>query len=290
MAIPDSDLVLERLLNLFPASAIKDTEHAERPIKKAEAISSVVSDADASELSDFVTTHFGLLHQNVYLYSWDPPRGTSLDPNDVFGEPPIESQTMGSEQHYVYLLPRTYALVIEPPLERTQLTFAWPIKVVTTDGVIRIHFTLMSKRPSAYIDDSKTVITASPSPREEHLLQKFEATDGVVGHAHPMDLNKGVKSLWKADEIDSPKIKYKRAKATSRDNMDENYMVKKDDPNLYKSVLPKPLFNSQFRLTVDDPCTRYFTTDPKKGLVTFRIHSSTTDCVDRVVRRIVEAN
>lgn len=289
MGVPESTDVRNRLLGLFPAATVHEYHDDADATTKDAAIEAVVERLDEEGLSRLVVASFGLLHQHVFLFHWEPPEDEGLNPSEIFDEEPVRENDVGREHHYYYLLERNYQLYLDP-LEKDELVFSWPIKVVTADDHVRVHFTIMAKSPSAYVNDNKTVVKSIPYPDEDKLLDDFHATDGLIGRAHRMDINRGIKALWDVDDIDSPNVKYKREKATSKDVMDESFTVKQDDPELYEALENKALFKTQFLLTVDDPCARYFVVNPSKGKVTFRRYSSTTDCVDSVIRRIIEAN
>lgn len=295
MPVPERDEVRNRLLNLFPKDAVHESPHVDEQKKKADAIEDVVDNVGDHELCDFVATNFGRLHQYVYLFEWNPPED-DLEPDQFFSEEPIQTTQQEDEIHHYYLLDHIYSLVTEssnrdPSIQREQLRFSRPVKVVIADDHLRVNFTTMQKSPSAYVDEDCNVITSSPHPKTKTLLEaNFLSTTGIVGHVHRMDINRGIKELWDRDDIDAPRVKYKRAVATSKDMMDEDLTVKEDDPDLYDELQDKPLFNTTFLLVGDNSCTKYFVADPTKGTIIFRRYSSTRDCIDNVVREIVEAN
>lgn len=288
MPVPEARRLHIRLLNLYPATTVKDHRHVTEPGTKDDAIEAVVDNSeDVEELLEFVVTYFGRLHQHVYVFRWD---GEELDPEAPFNEPPIRTVAEDDERHHYYLLRRTYELVLDDPLEYSQLDFSWPVKIVEAPDHLRVHFTIMAKSPAAYVGGDRGIVRAIPHPKEDSLLEGLQMTAGIGEHASLMDLNRGVKALWDADEIDSPAVKYKRARATSKDVMDEEFLVKADDPERYRELWDKPLFKTTFVFLGEDDCVDYFNIDPSNGKVTFRRYSATDDCVDNVIRTIVEAN
>ena len=175
--------------------------------------------------------------------------------------------------------------MLDTPLERHSVTFAWPVKLVASPDHVRIHFTIMAKKPQAYALDDRVVVKSAQEPTEGDLLSEFLPATG-----RPLDLNRGIKALWDADAFDAPAVRYKRARATSVEVMDEAFTVKRDDPDRYAELTDKPLYTTTFTFTGEDACIKYFVADPTQGRLVFRRYSSSTNCVDDVIGRILAAN
>lgn len=281
-----SHAISERLLDLFPADTLRVFEEAEGSPTKAERIDAILDRATEADLRRFVSDHFGRLHQHVYVLAREGDGDIALE--QPFGGA-FEVRDVDEERHAFYLETLTHQLVIDSPLEHRQLRFAWPLKVVEAPDHVRVHFTIMNKSPQAYMEDGRRVVSSSPAPRESQLLEQFRAVSGIDA-AQDLDLNRGVKALWDAGEYDAPSVKYKRTRATSKDVMDEAFMVRSHDPDLYEELQDKPLFGTTLRFMDDDPCIDYFFVNPTNGFLRFRRYSATNECVDRVIRRIVAAN
>lgn len=287
MPIDDSPILQKRLLDLFPATTLRETPYADDARIKADAVDQMVEAIGLDELYGFVSSNFGVLHQHVHLFEWT---GGAFDPGLPFEVAPVASREREGERHLYYLLERSYHIVLDSPLEYSELEFSWPVKLVVAPDHVRAHLTIMAKNPTAYIPDGRGLIKATPYPTEQDLVRGLQLATGMAGHLRPMDLNRGIKALWAADEYDAPVVQYKRPVATSRDVMDEDFTVKRNDPNLYTTLQDKPLFTTTFSFTEEDPCIPYFVSNPTEGTVTFRRYSASSDCVDRVIRKILQAN
>lgn len=279
----DAREVRERLLDLFPAATIQKFPQVREKMTKAEGIAAVAQDAAVTDVREFASTMFGYLHQHVHVFHRDPASGRPSVPMP-FGVAPFTSTAAGQEQHYFYMVPLIYELVLDAPLEHHSVTFAWPLKVVVALDHVRIHFTIMAKKPQAYAADGRVVVSSAHKPTDRDLLGEF------LSIGHPMDLNRGIKALWDADVFDAPAVRYKRSRATSLEVMDEAFTVKRDDPQRYAELADKPLYNTTFTFTRENACIKYFVADPTQGKLAFRRYSSSTDCVDDVVRQILAAN
>ncbi|MDE0357247.1 MAG: hypothetical protein OXN92_05840 [Gammaproteobacteria bacterium] len=280
----DAREVRERLLDLFPAATIQQFPQVREKMTKVEGIAAVAQHAALTDVREFAATMFGYLHQHVHVFHRIPAHD-HLNVPTPFGVDPFTSTTAGQEHHYFYLVPLIYELVLDAPLERHSVTFAWPVKVVVAPDHVRIHFTIMAKKPQAYAADGRVVVNSTQEPTERDLLGEFHLDVG-----HPLDLNRGIKALWDADVFDAPVVRYKRSRATSLEVMDEAFTVKRDDPQRYAELAGKPLYNTTFTFTGENACIKYFVSDPTQGRLAFRRYSFSTDCVDDVVRQILAAN
>ena len=177
------------------------------------------------------------------------------------------------------------SLCSDAPLERHRLVFAWPLKVVVAPDHVRFHFTIMAKKPQAYLGDGRRVVQSVQRPTEDSLLAQSRHATG-----RPMDINLGIKTLWNANLFDAARVQYKRARATSTEVMDEAFTVKRDDPGRYARLVNKPLYQTTFMFTEREPCIKYFVAAPTQGKLTFRRFSSSNNCVDDVIRTIIAAN
>ncbi len=276
--------VLERILDLFPADTLEEFEQVTGKMTKADAIAAIAAGYERDRVLGFVANNFGRLHQHVYMFE----QTGAVRVADSFGEP-FGVRNDAGETHSHYLAELWHHLVVEPPLERIQVEFAWPLKVVEAPGHVRIHLTIMSRSPQSYIGDQKTVVSAKQVPTEAGLVELFRLFPGVDGRA-PLDLNRGIKALWDADQFDAPSVQYKRARSTAKDVMDEDFTVKAHDPALYEVLHDKPLFGTTFRFMQEDPCVPHFHVQPTDGFFRFRRYSSSNDCVDRVIRSVLENN
>lgn len=276
--------VLERILDLFPADTLREFEQATEKKTKAEAISAVVAGYENEGVLGFIANNFGRLHQHVYVF----PRSGAVRLADSFGAPFGVREDAG-ETHSHYLVELTHHLVVEPPLERIQVEFAWPIKVVEAPAHVRIHLTIMSRSPKSYVGDERTIVSAKQVPEERELVELFRLSPGVDGVA-ALDVNRGIKALWDADQFDAPSVQYKRARSTAKDVMDEDFTVKEHDPALYELLRDKPLFGTTFRFGHGDPCISYFYVQPTDGFFGFRRFASSNECVDDVIRSVLENN
>lgn len=281
--------VRERLLDLFPAETIRAFPQVDEAMTKAEGIAAVAAGADLNQVREFLERTFGRLHQHVHIFERDPADGRAPNVGTQFGVDPFAVRVEGGERHHFYLLPLTYDLVLDAPLERSDLTFAWPLKLVIAQDHVRVHFTIMAKKPQAHVEDGRAVVKSVQRPTEGDLLVGFPASLGLAARG-PLDFNRGIKALWDADEFDAPTVQYKRARATSKDVMDEAFTVKAHDPDLYAELADKPLYQTTLLFMGEDPCIKYLVVDPTQGTLVFRRYSSSNDCVDGVIRRILAAN
>jgi hypothetical protein len=280
-----SRVVRERLLDLFPAEAIQAFPEVRDKMTKAEAAAAVAKGADADDVRNFVASNFGRLHQHVYFFEPGLTNGV-INANPPYGVAPFRTGKKSEERSYFYLLRLAYDLVLDNPLEKETLAFAWPLKVVVAPNHSRLHLTIMAKSLSGYMPEDRSVLKTLQRPTERDLLNEFRQSFGW----QRLDLNRGIKALWDTGEFDAPSVQYKRPRSITTNVMDEDFTVRAHDPERYIELLDKPLFQTTFRFLGDEPCIGYFVADPTNGSLVFRRYSTSNDCIDDVVRRILAAN
>lgn len=281
--------VRKRLLGLFPKATIQSFPQVHQGMTKAEGIDAVVETVGLDTVRDFVVRRFGRLHQHVYIFERRSARG-SLETTTPFGKAPFRAEgTTGGERHHFYLLDLIYELVLDAPLDRSEVRFLWPVKIVTGESHVRVHLTIMAKDLKAYTPEGRPVIRSSPKPNRRELLTGFPASLGL-DTGGPLDINRGVKTLWEADEFDAVTVHSKRSRSTSREVMDEEFTVKQDDPTLYAGLWARPLYHASFKLNPSLACIKRFVAKPTRGILEFRQYSLSDECVDDVARRILAAN
>ena len=277
--------VRKRLLNLFPRATLLGFPQARKTRTKADAISAVADGADLDDVRGFVSSKFGCLHQHVHMFERGRSSNHALRIGELFGVRPFSERMDGDEHHHFYLIPLHYDLVLDEPLERRVVTFAWPVKVVVAPQHARIHFTIMAKSLQAYIRGDRVVMKSVQKPKTHDLLNDFRYFAG-----RPLDFNRGIKALWRDDEFDARKVQYKRARATSLEVMDERFTVRRHDPDRYAELANKQLYKTTFEFSGENPCIKYFVADPTQGTLAFRRFSSFSYCIDDVIRRLLAAN
>lgn len=277
--------LLERLLDLYPRAALLTAWEMER-VKKGPAIDQIVGAAPMTDIFRFAAENGGRTRQHVHLVE-APPNHQLLSPS-VLGHPPLFSSTNGDETAFSYIVPLNFKVVLDGPLEHSTLSFLWPMKLVLAPNHARLHLTIMSKNVDSYYP-GRVVVRARPSLQEQDFLGALPAAIEAPNIV-PLDINRGVKALWEADRIDSPKIKWKKAKSVTEQVMDEQYRVKQDDPDVYVDAQAKPLLATLFEFRAGDAIVDYFKVDPTYGRVFFRRFSRESSSVDNVVREILAAN
>jgi hypothetical protein len=275
--------VLERILDLFPAETLQEFERVTTKMTKAEAIPTVSEGYEEDRVLGFIANNFGRLHQHVYVFRGTRQPKVAAPFGERFGV-----RRVGEEKHSHYLADLTHELVIEPPLERIRIDLAWPLKVVESPTHVRLHLAIMSRGPAS-IERGKMLVSWKQHPSETELVEAFRLSRGREGGV-ALDLNRGIKALWHADEFDAPSVQFKESRSTTKHVMDEEYTLKADHPEVYGGLRLKPLLATQFRYMQDDACIPYFQVQPTEGWFRFRRFSSSNDCIDRVIRSVLESN
>jgi len=287
---PATSAQLRRLLDLFPASVI--TEHFEVDATKDDAIAEIVdSDEAEATIFQFARANHWLTHQHVYLFELQRISPADL-PDDPVGLPLLyESNTGRARRSWFYFLEVQYNIVIDNPLAHETMDFLWPLFIDCRENRLLLSFTILQTSLRPYLPDARPLVRSERSLNENRAIGLVLDNSDLLDRSRPLDFNAGIKALWDADMIDAPTVQYKRELATATEAMDEEFLVKRDDPDLYNRTRESPLLNTLFYWRGEDgPGIEKFTVDPSQGFFRFRRFSDSVDAVPNLIEAILERN
>ena len=284
--MPTKQVLNARLLNLFPAQKIRE-EWKSSPKVKAVAVRELSGEKPEAIIS-FAKQNHSYTKQHIYLYEHSLPLAEL--PEDVRAVPTLYDRTAKRKAvSFFYLLELSFYLTLGDPLETISLGFLWPILLNLYPSHADIRMTIMEKDVKSYLaDPDRTVLNTKRSITEQDVLELVLLQ---LPNVEPMDLNRGIKKLWETDKIDAMGAKWKMPRATKIQNMDEAFLLKKDDPREYRRIKNSPLLQTTFRW-LDEKLSpvRKFTVNPTQGVVTFRNFPSKPGSVDDVINEILRNN
>jgi hypothetical protein len=148
----------------------------------------------------------------------------------------------------------------------------------------------MEKNLRSYFPD-RNILTAKKSIDEQGMVNLILNDINPYGVLSPMDLNKGIKELWKQDTIDALEVQYLRDKSTTKETMHENYTFKRQYPEEYQKAIRAPLLKAIFKfLTKDKSYSSHFVIEPIFGKITFPTFPKDRECNQNVIKKIIEFN
>ena len=289
--LPNGDQMRQRLLDLFPKASLDSFAAAIGERTKETMIAAILDTASDDQLTDFVCTKFGRLHQHIYIYQHNRHASRTLPTATPFGVSPLTApRDVGGEQHYTYISQLDYDLLLADPagIVRETVSFPWPIKIVSAPDHLRIHFAIMAKDLKVYVDDGRIIEKTTRQRTKSQLLLQLPI-DLEVGGMIPVDINGGIKALWDEDVFDGARVRFKRPNATLTEAMDSSFTIKQSDPELFAEILISPILHIAAHFT-SNAFTASFVAQPTKGNLSFRRYSVPSTAVDEFIRQILSAN
>ena len=280
------DLPLERLLELYPLEQLR--HHFDLPADtKAALIAAIMAGRTDGEIMAFAVTHHTTTKHHVHLR-----RCANATLRDLPGNP-LEDDSMVSRsertsRQWFYVLSLPFDVYLRDPLERKELEFPWPLSIESTRGGLELRFTIMEKSLAARYEPGRVV--KAIKLRDEAKVERDVVEGLALSGVEPEDLNMGIKALWEEGLIDAPAVQFKKARATTRQVMDGDYLLKRDDRALYNELRDRPLLATLFKWMGDDIGLDHFTVDPTAGTITFRTFSKLDEGAAHVVREIRQRN
>jgi hypothetical protein len=271
----------KRLLELFPLAVFREVRHDLKGTKD-EVCYSVAEQSTPDQIVAFIRAHIGRCKQHVYIFNRNPNERAQL-PEAVSGGEKAFSDQEGTGEA-IYIIRTSYSVVLKDPLEETELEFLWPIKVQIKPNHLIVRFVALEKDVSSYFERQCYVVRRSI--QEKTVLQDLGLTN-----AERTDIHKGIKALWDAGFMDSPRTKFKKPKSMASEAMDEELGIKEHNPELYETLLDSVLLQTLFVTKKELECgVSAFSADCANGLLAFPRYSDAERNTDFVIDEILRHN
>lgn len=280
-----------KLLDLFPVSSVRAT-WSEKAGHKDELLKSVAKKAAHQEIIAFIKENIGFCKQHIYVYSHDDVFGAQmfLDLTDC-----IKAAEWREDgwQKALFTVRYSYKVALRNPFEEVQVPFIWPFLVERNKSNFIARLVIMEKSITSYLD-GKEYYKAERDLDDEGIVRAIvKSPQQEAGQESPkvVDITKGIKHLWENDVIDARIVNFKKAKSASREVMDKNFLLKRDNPAEYQKAIKAPLFRTLFQAFKSDKILEFdFTAEPEKGFIGLSKFVEQKGDVDYVVREVLRHN
>lgn len=282
--------LLNRLLRLFPVRFIKAYFNAEGSIQD-EIIPNIIQHNTQVVIRNFSVNNFNNTKQHVYFFSIDRNfNRNNFDPDDF----PLEilDETVSQNSYQFKCLPVVdFNTVVTNPFEEATIRYFQPTIITIRRRQVIIQCTILEKNLNYLFGADRKVVDVTKTNDEEHNINSikdyFSQDYGVI----PTDLNNGIKHLWDTDVIDSKYAKWKKARSSATEAMDEGYTLKTQYPDVYENLMNSPLNKTIFKyLRNDDLFCSHFTADATKGQLSIPLFPDTEHQINNIINEILSNN
>lgn len=281
--------VLARLLRLFPAKKIKSQWSVKG--SKDDLVADIAKKKSDDEIHQFARDNSGLTKQLISVRSNETIPLAKLPPSILSFGNLISKEEMKGRVEYFYLLDLVYNVILQAPLEKAELHFKWPVKVVFENKHFLIYVTIMEQNVKSYYPLERSAIVATRNLREEDIVFGVCDTLKLDSTKSALDLNKGIKALWDSNLFDAFNTRFKKANSTSSEAMDKGRLLKRDNPQDYAILIRKPLLKTGFVfLTKSDQFPDHFIANPTFGEISIPTYSDDINVSENVIREILKYN
>ncbi|HRD40961.1 MAG TPA: hypothetical protein PLC65_20195 [Bacteroidia bacterium] len=170
------------------------------------------------------------------------------------------------------------------------IKFIQPILISFLGKHIIVQMTILEKNLNHYVNGGK-VFEPIRNVTEDEIITQICSLFLEEYDAGICDINKGIKFMWENDLIDSKHVKWKKKRSTAIETMDEEYTVKQQYPDLYKSLIQSPLNKTLFKYLLDDgELVEHFTAEPSYGTINIPIFPKNSNQINNVINKIISNN
>jgi hypothetical protein len=284
-----ANVLLHRLIKLYPVRVIREqfdvTGVAQDPM-----ITDIIASNARATLIRFCYDSFNTTKQHVHLYKLGRNfRIRNFDKEDFVWD--VVEHTKSSEELVLFCLPKVkYRVTLANPFRAEDLDFYQPVKITFRGDLVIVQFIILEKNVESYYQKGD-FIKSDRETKEEDLIEEFIDYLDDDYNVETNDINTGVKHLWDTDLLDSKYVKFKKAKSTSTEAMDEGETVKVSLPEEYETLMSAPLQKTVFKyLGEDDEFCSAFTADPTKGQLSFTRYPDNENQIQNVIDEILSNN
>jgi hypothetical protein len=281
-----------RLLELLPRDVLKQV--AGRGVKtKENAIDQLIAKHTTAELQDLFVKNMSTCKQHVFLFSSKSQQPFAKLPdlsalNKEFKLVATEKTPTSHETSYLHKVTQSFISI--EPLKKVELDFFLPIRIKRSSNLTAVHFVVL-ERGTALLGNTiswRRQKTISEEQTVQLIVGLIKNVEAVA--IEPLDINRGIKYLWREGFIDTQSIQWRDGSGALTKSMDMGLYLKKDDSARYEEAMRNPLSKGAFHCMKDkDKLGAKFTCDPSNGWVSFTLHSSATS-VDYVITIILQNN
>lgn len=278
----------KRLLKLYPVRVIKEYFNTE--LNSEELFDRLVDNNTFNVIKVFACSKLEATKRHIYIY--DLSQAATIQNINLADFPYVivDQSRLGDEISLTILPIVDFNTVLNNPFEEVGLQFYQPIKIVLSNTHLVFYVTILEKNIGSYVDSSRKVLNVEKVNEELNTLNQV---CNHFSHLNPQlcDINRGVKYLWINDIVDSKYAKWKKHRSTTTEAMDENYTLKSQYPEEFRSIINAPLNKTIFKYIVDDEeLPEHFTIDPSVGQISVPIFPKHISQVQNVVREILSNN
>jgi hypothetical protein len=270
---------VQLLLELFPLSALKSNwTHFKG--NKQDICEKVAEAGDSARVASFVAANFARCKQHIYAFQ---PADDA--PNDFRRVLPNVDVLADSENGgTVFLGVSKYTVLLRDPFSMEEIELLWPMRFQQTDRATILSFVILERDVRPLFD--REVVNVRRHLDEKDIILQINA----AGHM-PLDLNKGVKRLWREDYMDAFRSKFKKARSTTTEAMDREQGIKATNRDLYDEMMVLPMFETLFRTNGNgDRALDVFQINPSAGSLRMMRYSDGASGSDELVQRILQKN
>ena len=276
--------LLKRLLKAYPVKVLKDTFNI-TGLSQNEIIEEVLNTNSPLIVKNFAFTNFTHLRQHVYIYNINGVMdNTWICDNDVLHN---HTNITPTNRTLNLLFKATYK-VYNPQISATEDVFYYTpvqIKIINTKFIISIN---IQERDATSLFQS-VVFSINKDMMDEEIIKYIVERMPLTASLTKLDINKGIKQLWEENFIDAASVKYKKARSTSTEVMDEEFTLKTTMPDIYNALLNAPLQKNIFKILEREDIISHFTTEPSNGKLSFTKFpeniNSIPDLIDLILTR-----
>lgn len=272
----------KKLLGLYSLPHLKRWSEL-KARTKADLASEAIDTFESEELQEFAREYHPTTRNHLYLFEHNTEADLSRGPLQALC---VNESSSAASRSWFYFKNLRYVITLREPLEELEVSLPWPIMVTVADSRLQVRLTTMEQSVARKFAGARKVARVARGATEATILNEIR-DNWALKELKPLDLHEGVKALWKSSKIDALSVNSMKDVSKLTQNMNADFLLKRDDPAEYAKVLNRPLRQCAFEWTGSNIGVQRFLVDPTKGMLIFSSYSDLEKGSSYVVGQIL---
>ena len=270
-----------RILEAFPKNLLEN--YFEVSGKKEELINKIPQTFTEKEIHKFICDSFNFLHLTINIFEINNTIPSSF--SKIMDGECLYYDSSARVKEWIYLH-KIFIKYYDTKLGQTDLIeFLLPVRIYNKGKILIVYQNTFQRDINSYFKHSI-------------YLDRGARSVGVVDNIKynfnkplfSLDLNKGIKYLWKNDFIDAMKVRSRESKSIRQDRMDEDYLYKASYPKKWDELMTTPIQQTKFKSLSKTITLDHFDCNPSTGNIGLSFHPSSTNDIVDLVKLILKHN
>jgi hypothetical protein len=278
-----------RLMGLYPLEIIKQ-EYTQTG-RSDTVYAAIAKNNTLRDLEEDAIRMFGYTRQHCYFFPHSE-KDLTKHHTDFFAKELVHTKNIHKQEksllvvEYLLNLHYNFLELNNRTNDERKLKYFWPVKIIFWEKIMEVRLVIMER----FMKSTESSVYRGRDFEEEDVVRLAIAGSATTDLRQPLDLNKGIKSLWHDQIIDAIEVAHKSSSSVDRATMDHGLTFRATYPDRYAKMIKDPLRKMSFYNWKEKSWPYAFAIDASTGFLAFPRFQSSVESVDLLVNELLNRN